>query len=228
MSRNTIFFILLLTSLTTSTAAFSQADTLYQNKRLNIRYSPQHLLMKAIVADVEKSVSKNLKHNLVFIPQYNYEGVTFSINATPRYGYANEKLRAYGLEVQHRYYTARSAEKQQQNFYLSYGLKYQHVGIRYGTMGWVEAQESDGLLYYKRTPIVRKENINRLGGVLLLGLQQVGTNTPLVIDFYCGLGYITSHSSLPEIATYYNKNFLDYAYSGTYLIAGIKFGVAIK
>lgn len=176
---------------------------------------PQYLAMNGIRIDIEKqSMSKNT--SWVLAPQYyiNVGGVG------DLYPHTYKKMHGIGLNIYRKMYLTHKNE----GIYIGAGLGYQHFDFELKDKIWVEYL-NNGLKYME----IRDEDfhvrINKAMFDCLIGYQQEFFQR-MHIDTYLGFGLRYSGYDQPFGANIkFNTGALDYGFTGTLFVAGIKIGV---
>ncbi|WP_207432444.1 hypothetical protein [Sabulibacter ruber] len=229
MPSRTLPMVLWAALLLVSFPALAQFNK-YQNGWFVLRVSPQHLLLSGLHLDVEKQLKQAGTQSLLFSPRVYWGTTRFVDNFTVRQEQPEDKSRVkgFGAELQHRLYSTDLIDLYDHNFYFGYGVNFHRFGIRFRKEGWGEELGEDGLYYYRLGPDRPfKEVVNRLGAVLYLGLQERFLSDRLLVDLHLAMGYTHSSGSSSYPSLRYNRNMLDYGYTGFYLYPGVKLGVVL-
>lgn len=187
------------------------------------------LLASGYHFSAQKLLRPTSRHALVATPQW-YRGNTTRLTSRLSPG-PDDRVHGYGLEVQHRLYLAPAADAKKPNgIYLAYGAQYQRFRLRFQSYTWGEDLAANGLYYYDFRLRDQQTAIQRYGLNAVVGQQLFLPGTPVFFDMYLGLGYwIAQRSSTvtdPDYNWRYNKNSLDYGYSGSVLRLGLRVGAA--
>ncbi len=196
-------------------------------KTISIKFSPQHLLINGLHLYIERIPKQGSRHGLVLSPRF-YSGKTNTVDILAGRGWEDEhaKVFGYGAEVQHRIYINNSASLHHRKVYLAYGVNYHHYNVEFERNGWLQEKDQEGLEVYKYRLRPFNEKINQLGGVAMLGLQTSSLDGHLLFDFYSGAGIKNSSVDTNYLYTRYERNAMDFGYSGLYFIGGFALGVA--
>ncbi len=209
--------------------AWAQTDSIAA-PRAFVSFSPQHLLVNGYHFYVEKPRPISPRHSIVYSPRF-YAGKTSGADELAgRQLDANKQSRilGYGAEINHRFYLSPTATYLTKRFYLAYGPNFHHFRIKFKEAGWAEEPGPDGLKYYEKRIRPYQQQINRLGLMAITGLQQPMYSERFLIDMYLGFAFYKSYIKTNFTEVRYDTNGLDYGFSGLVLLAGLKFGVAIK
>jgi len=199
------------------------------DKKLSIKFSPQHLFVNGLHLYVEKLPEEGSRHGFVLSPRL-YVGNTSTVDVLAGRRWEDEEeadLKGYGAEVQHRIYLQDYISPYNRRVYLSYGVNFHHFNVGFERPGWVRETDPEGLEVYRQRLRPCHEKINRVGGVALIGLQVPAVESLLLFDFY--LGASLKHSSIKTDFSHvrYDQNAFDFGYSGMHLMGGITVGVAL-
>lgn len=221
--------LLLFGCICTVPPAFAQSDSLPSGE-LAIMLSPQHLLLRGYHLEVE-SKPKRLRNQGILLSARLYAGSTrFADQFTKRQEEPQDfsRVKGLGAELQHRFYLPHLFRHSAAHHYLAYGVSYHHFKIGFEKEGWVQDLEADGLRYYQYRYSNFTETINRLGAIVLFGTQQRYFSARILTDGSIGIGY--NHSSTTSTFHYlrFDRNLIDYGYSGFYFFLGFKVGVILR
>lgn len=197
------------------------------DKKISIKFSPQHLFINGLHLYVEKVPGQGSRHGFVFSPRF-YVGNTGTVDVLAGRNWDEESdVKGYGAEVLHRFYLSDYISQYNRRVYLSYGVNYHRFNLEFERQGWVRETDAEGLDVYKYRLRPFNEKINRVGGVALLGLQVPAVEGVLLFDFY--LGAALKHSSINTDFSHvrFNRNAFDFGYSGLHFVSGLTVGVAL-
>ena len=218
----------ILMSLLTTRPVHAQADAPVV-KKFFVKFTPQHLFINGLHLELEKPLQAGTRASIIFSPRV-YSGLTRTVDALAgrRYAVRNDDTRVYGygLEWQHRVYLSSNASFDETRVYFAYGPNFHYFNVEFQKEGYLAEIGSDGLTYYRGSRRPFNEKINRWGAVAMLGLQQPMYTDRLLIDLYLGPGYKYSAVRTNYTVERYTSRTSDFGYTGFYLLAGIKFGVA--
>jgi len=207
----------------------NQASAQTNSSPINVKFSPQHLLINGLHLDIEKPDKQNIRRSFIFSPRF-YSGRTRTvdfISGRHQEEEDNAQVLGYGAELQQRWYVSKNTDVTKERTYVAYGLNLHHFAVDFEKEAWVEEIGSDGLYYYRYKMQPHREKINQWGAVAMFGAQSplIGPNT--IWDIFLGVGYHNSISQSNYNTIRYNESFLDYGYTGLYFLAGIKLGVVL-
>jgi hypothetical protein len=139
--------------------------------------------------------------------------------------YSYDQMLGVGLGIARR--TFLSGEPVSEGFYLSYGAHYKYFDIDGNNFTWVEYTGEDELPYQEMMDIEYKLYIHSIGAYATVGYQKQ-VMPSLYLDVFLGFGVKYSfHRSPEKVTTRYNRGLLDYGYTGTHVVAGIRIGVGL-
>jgi hypothetical protein len=203
------FLLALLTVLGNAQESFTPNYTL--------SFVPQYLFKNGLRMDLELKLKKENQWLQIAPQVYYHEAID-----DYWYDYSFEKLGGVGLDLHHKIYL--STNKIAHGPYLSYGMVYQHFAVRHNDYIWVPYEES-GLTYYDYTSKTLTGTIHK-GGINLLFGYQVHPFDRLLLDVYLGMGIRKSFPS-ESMEDRFNSSIIDYNYSGTLLVFGVRFGALL-
>ncbi|MDO6390062.1 hypothetical protein Q4E40_07995 [Pontibacter sp. BT731] len=206
----------------------AQALEAASDKTISIKFSPQHLLINGLHLYLERIPEQGSRHGFVFSPRaYNGKAKTVDLFAGRNWEDSeDDRVLGYGAEVQHKIYINNYTSPDKSRVYLAYGVNYHHFNLEFKREGWVKEMDPEGLEVYKYRLRPFNEKINRIGGVALFGLQVPALDGHLLFDFYSGAGIKNSSIQTDYSHERYNRNAMDYGYSGLHLLLGIMIGAA--
>ncbi|MDF1549917.1 MAG: hypothetical protein P1P88_18975 [Bacteroidales bacterium] len=203
----------------------------HSNKSIILFVVPQYLMLNGIRIDVDFR-QKDANKWWMLSPYYYYSNRN-SINilrnsrgesAYPEFEY--DKLIGVGLGVGRKHFLLK--ESISTGFYFKYGASYRHFDIQTSIPLFVEYIGDDGLTYQhlEQKPYSLKIENFRLNGEI--GYQFETRAQKLFFDFYAGFGASYSfHNSAQENSIEYNRNSIDYGFTGVLLTGGVRIGVAL-
>jgi hypothetical protein len=158
------------------------------NHTFNIKYSPQHLVMKANQISFEfvynKENTKSISLTL---------GRTFEHNQSDRDKYTWVKSRGFHIALEHRFYFSGHSEK---GFYLAPSAKFEYLSVDFSqpvafglSLDSMGISSSVGLAYLSNI-----QNIHSFTPSCNIGFQFVFFKY-MILDIYAGLGYRYSYST---------------------------------
>lgn len=181
---------------------------------------PQYLFINGIRVDIDKNI-KGTNKWISFSPQiYNAESPLDNELVYREYGL--DKVAGVGLGVDFKRFF--SGKSNIQGIYLATGAVYNFFNIDSYGYNYIEPNGDGKMeLDYSNTSI--NTHINKMGVHTMLGYQAPIVRD-FVIDMYIGFGIRYSLNNNSELTITDLSTFTgDYGYSGTNLIAGIRFGV---
>jgi len=179
--------------------------------RVSIKLSPQHLIPNIFRLEAEYLL--NQKHGIAIAPLLQFKSI----------GHKDDNIFGFGLELLHKIYLKKDA-KAFDNIYFGYGLNYSHYNTKFRYFGWVNTLDPDGLQILRYQQIEQEGAIDRLGGFVMIGYQDV-IEKVIILDLYLGYGTIKSYSSNSATNKRYDQNLLDLSYSGVSPRVGMKMGI---
>lgn len=207
-----IFFILL--SILASTMVFSQDEKPFQREKI-MSIVPQYVFQNGFRVDYEFTLGDNRKSWLQFSPELY---ISTDGNNMTSANYNN--MKGIGLEVHHKYFMKEPDERY--GFYFAYGGGLQFFGIKNDqNVQYTYSEYDTNYISYKTESV--NTAINRVLLNFVVG-KQVRRYDPFVVDYYLGIGFRYSMDKNMELMERYNQTWFDYGYSGSLLVAGLKFG----
>ena len=178
---------------------------------------PKYLFKNGIRIDIDIA-SKVYKSSWVLSPQY-YIDVSELVNRnTKKY----KQLHGYGLSIHRKGFLSHS--KIEKGVYISGGIGFQHFNILANAERWIEIDD-DELKYLQLVKDDYHMFINKVLTEALIGYQKE-IFSRMYIDIYVGIGLRYSFYDQPSgLDLKFNRNIIDYGYTGTAFVGGIRFGV---
>jgi hypothetical protein len=225
MNRIFIALVLLLSAGTTFKAASQE------KKEFNLILSgvPQYIITNGIRVDLDIH-QKETSNWLIISPYYYFNNSSVDLlnqgGSEDYYDpYTYDRMIGVGLGIGRR--TFLSKEPVSHGVYLNYGATYKYFNIDGDNFTWVEQTGSDGLQYIEMTDIKYTMNVHSMAANAVIGYQtQIIPSLYLDIFFGFGVKYAV-HSSPEDVKIKYNRASNDYGFTGTHLVAGIRFGIGI-
>ena len=198
------------------------------SEKLILSFNPQYLFTNAIRVDFDVR-SKASNNWWVISPYYYTDGADESfLNRGDRNNYnptKYENMYGLGLGIARKIYLLQKTEAK--GLYALAGITYKYFSIQGDNFTYVETTGDDGLNYYDMQDMEYTININSYGGSLIIG-NQFNPFPKFYIDLYLGFGLKYSKHSSPENAVIeYDRGSIDYGYSGTQFLGGVRLGVAL-
>jgi len=204
--------------------AFSQEQ---KNEKVILFFVPQYLITNGIRLDIDIRKPDSNKWWIISPYYYSDGSSSSSLNPSDQYEYnphSYEKMLGYGLGISRKIFITKNSYK---GLYASLGINYKYFAIKGDNFNYVEITGDDGLVYYEMQDINYTVNINSYNGYAIIG-QQFNPFSKFYIDLFLGFGIkYSTHSSPENVVIKYNRGNIDYGYSGTQLIGGVRLGVAV-
>ena len=182
--------------------------------RFSIGVVPQYAITNGIRMDLDFRLSEKGQW-LVAGPQVYLNSGTSNI-------WEYERMSGVGIDLQHRMYLKGLSFPQ--GAYFAYGPVFQHFSVRDKGLTTYDFQENNAN-YIGLAEASRLTRITKLGGNLIFGYQLV-IDGYLYFDFYIGTGIRFSYDDRTSgLHENYNEWWGDLGYSGTLMVAGIRFGI---
>jgi len=222
MKAKHILLVISLLLITISSLAQEQ-----KNEKAVLFFVPQYLITNGIRIDIDIRKPDSNKWWIIS-PYYYTDGSSSSIlnpdNNSGYNPYTYEKMTGFGLGVSRKMFITKHSNK---GLYALFGVTYKYLNIKGDGYNYVETTGDDGLEYYEMQDLEYTVNINSYSGCVVIG-QQFNPFSKFYIDLYLGFGLkYSTHDSPENVAVKYNRGNLDYGYSGTQLVAGVRLGVAL-
>jgi hypothetical protein len=214
MNKKIGFFFLLI--LFAPAWLFGQDETLTKVKTFNVGVVPQYAFSHGMRIDLDFRLHKPGQW-MVVSPQF------YLIAQNPDNSNYKE-LVGVGIELQHRlFFKDRPIPK---GAYLGYGPVFQYFSVKDQGLAAYSFDENQ-VEYIGLSEGSIQTNIYKFGGNLILGIQTV-VNDYFYVDAFLGTGIrISLDNRTSGLHGYYNDWWGDIGYSGTLIVAGIRFGVSL-
>ena len=135
-----------------------------------------------------------------------------------------EEMYGVGIDLQHKFFF--KDRPVPRGAYLAYGPVFQYYSVKEEGLSSYGFEE-DGTNYIGLQDDMLQTSIYKFGGNLIFGLQTV-INEFFYIDAYMGTGVRLSFDNrVSGLHGYYNDWWGDFGYSGTLIVAGIRFGISL-
>jgi len=135
-----------------------------------------------------------------------------------------EEMTGVGLDLQHRFFLGEN--NQPRGAYLAYGPVIQYRSVKDEGLTDYQFRE-DNSDYIGLREEMLQTGIWKMGGNLIFGYQALASKT-YYFDFYLGTGIRFSFDNRSSgLHGYYNDWWGDLGYSGTLMVAGIRFGLLL-
>lgn len=188
---------------------------------------PQYLITNAIRVDIDFRKPKSNKW-WVISPYYYSDGSDYSFlnrNNSDFNLYKYESMNGVGIGVARKIFL--KSDETAKGFYATVGLTYKYFSIHGNNFTYVESTGDDGLEYYRMDDLMYSININSYKGSIIIG-HQFNPLSKFYIDLFIGFGLrYSTHDSPEKVAITYNRGSIDYGYSGTQFIGGLRLGVGL-
>lgn len=208
--KYTLFLIAFLSSILVS----AQEEQDFKREKI-LSIVPQYVFQNGFRIDYEFTLKNNWKSWLQLSPELfiNTDG-----NDISSYNY--NSMTGVGLEVHHKYFMKEPNERS--GFYFAYGGGFQSFGIKKDqNIDYTYFEDGAEYISYRQEEV--KTAINRVLFNFMVG-KQVVRYKPFIVDYYLGIGFRYSMDKNWELMETYNQTWFDYGYSGSLLVAGVKFG----
>ncbi len=188
---------------------------------------PQYLITNAIRVDVDFRKSESNKW-WVISPYYYSDGSDYSILNRSNSDFNQNKYESmYGVGIGVARKMFLKSDETAKGFYATVGLTYKYISIQGDNFTYMETTGDDGLTYYQMADLMYTININSYSGSVIIG-HQFNPLPKFYIDMFIGFGLkYSTHDSPEKVAITYNRGSIDYGYSGTQFIGGIRLGVGL-
>lgn len=199
----------------------------YEGNNIAIYGSPQYLIKSGLRIDIDIK-KPNSKSWWSLSPYYYFDNREIEMldNGYGEYDQHDyDQLQGFGLGLEKR--TFLLSKNYVEGLYLRYGVIYKHFNIEGNNHLFREYTGDDGLTYMKLMPGNYEVNIHSSNVVTAFGYNlEVSPN--LILDLYIGFGIKYSiHKSPQNASVKYNRNYIDYGFTGMHLIGGFKVGVVL-
>lgn len=187
---------------------------------------PQYIITNGIRIDID--IRKPESNNWWVITPYYYDDdskLSF-LNPDDNFEFnphSYESMYGAGLGIARKIFL----RKPTKGLYVMAGIGYKYFKIKGDNETYVETLGDDGLVYFEIQDLKYAININSYSGYATIGYQ-LNPFSKFYIDFYLGFGIrYSTHNSPENVTTKYNRGNIDYGYSGTLPIIGVRLGVAL-
>lgn len=205
---------LIFLSIITSTMVFAQDEQPFKREKI-ISIVPQYVFQNGFRVDYEFTLQNNWKSWLQLSPE-----LFISTDGNNMTSNNYNSMRGIGLEVHHKYFMKEPSLRY--GFYFAYGGGLQLFGIKSTqNIDYTYLENGAEYISYKLDDV--NTTINRVLLNFMVG-RQVVRYKPFIVDYYLGIGFRYSMDKNLELMETYNQSWFDYGYSGSLLVAGVKFG----
>ncbi len=206
-------------------SSFSQEEN---KQKFMIFGVPQYLITNGLRIDID--LHKKETQNWLVISPYFYsdnssiDPLNLSGGDDDNYDlYSYDKMIGAGLGLQKKIFLSKKSYTS--GFYLAFGGTYKYFNIDGNSFTWVEYTGDDGLKYQQMEDIKYKLYIHSLNANATIGYQYQFIDN-LYIDCFMGFGIKYSYHNSPDnVMVKYNRGNIDYGYTGTQFVAGVRFGI---
>jgi len=183
-------------------------------KGFSIGVVPQYAITNGIRMDFDFRLSKKGQW-LVAGPQLYLSSGNSNI-------WNYDRMSGVGIDLQHRFYI--NSQSFPQGVYFAYGPVFQHFSVRdKGLVSYYFQENGANYIGLQEASLLTR--ITKFGGNLIFGYQFVFDGY-LYVDVYFGTGMRFSYDDRKSgLHGYYNDWWGDLGYSGTLLVAGVRFGI---
>lgn len=198
------------------------------NPNLAISWFPQLMYMNGLRIDVDIHLGKSTSW-LILSPQfYLRERLLSQTDVQPDdddYGLDEyKKLKGYGISLSHRIFFKNNNTPF--GIYLGYGGFYNHYELKYEVTGWGSVNLM-GLNAITYGDFEHKTEIDKFGPDFYIGYQAQIIQR-VFVDFFCGGGLRYSLFKTDNLSPkYFDNSFIEFGYTGTVPLAGIRIGVLL-
>ena len=188
---------------------------------------PQYLITNAIRVDIDFRKPESNKW-WVISPYYYSDGSSSSIlnrNNSDFNPTKYESMYGVGIGVARKLFL--KSKTTAEGFYATAGLTYKYFNIHGDNYTYVKTTGDDGLAYYQMKDLKYTININSYNGYVIMG-HQFNPYSKFYIDLFIGFGLkYSTHNSPEKVVVKYNRGNIDYGYTGTQFIGGLRLGVSL-
>lgn len=196
---------------------FAQTTESTVVKTFNVGVVPQYSISSGTRIDFDFRLRKP-GHWLVVAPQFYMDNGNNSIN------HDIDQMVGFGIELQHKIFFRDTPEPK--GAYLAYGPVFQYRSVKAEGLKAYDFEEN-GTDYIGLASDMNQTSIYKYGANLICGLQTVVSEF-FYIDLFIGTGIRLSFDNRTSgLHGYYNNGWIDYGYSGTLLVGGIRFGISL-
>ena len=193
-----------------------------------LSFNPQYLVTNAIRLDIDFRTNNSNSWWIISPYIYSDDSNESFLNRGDHNDYnprKYESMYGFGLGIAKRIYLRPKSTAD--GFYATVGIAYKYLSIQGDNFTYVETTGDDGLNYYDMQDLEYTININNYSGYILIG-HQFNPLTKFYIDLYIGFGVKYSTHNSPEKAVIkFNRGSIDYGYSGTQFLGGVRLGIAL-
>ena len=205
---------LIFLSIVISTMVFAQEELTFKREKI-MSIVPQYVFQNGFRVDYEFTLQNNWKSWLQFSPE-----LFISTDGNNMTSNTYNSMRGAGLEVHHKYFMKEPTERY--GFYFAYGGGVQIFEIKSDQdISYTYSENNAEYFSYRNEEV--KTSINRVLLNFLVG-KQVVRYKPFIVDYYLGVGFRYSMDKDLELMETFNQSWFDNGYSGSLLVAGVKFG----
>jgi hypothetical protein len=209
--------ILLLIGLSLTLYLPGQTQETIKPKAFGVGVVPQYSISSGTRIDFDFRLRRP-GHWLVVAPQFYMDNGNNSINRDI------DQMVGFGIELQHKIFFRDTPEPK--GAYLAYGPVFQYRSVKAEGLAAYNFEEN-GTEYIGLTNDMNQTGIFKYGANLICGLQTVVSEF-FYIDVFIGTGIRLSFDNRTSgLHGYYNNGWIDYGYSGTLLVGGIRFGISL-
>lgn len=193
---------------------FAQEETSSKKEKI-LSIVPQYVFQNGFKFDYEFTLKDDWKSWLMISPT-----LFISTDDSDVTSYSYENMRGLGIEVHHKYFMKEPDERK--GFYFAYGGGFQFLSIKSEQfIDYTYTENGNDYISYKTDDV--NTPINRLLLDIVVG-KQIVRYKPFIIDGYLGVGFRYSVNKDFEMIDNFNDTWFDYGYSGSLIVAGVKFG----
>lgn len=198
-----ILSLILLASLMAKSQISEEHDSIEPPTKI-LSLVPQYAIINGLRVDYDFQMSKN--HWIQIAPTLYAGKRNMDINDF-------YSIKGFALQLYHRYHPGEGFDKVP--VYLSVGPVYQYFQLRH--------EEYSGSITE-----MRNTTIHRVGADILIGIFNTTSNT-FIFDLYTGLGLRHAFLSTDaENEHRFDETFIDYGYSGTIWLLGLRIGIPLN
>ncbi len=216
-----VFFL----SLAFATTAYAQTENGYKTLIMGV---PQYLIKNGVRIDIERKLSPShwLRVEPIIYLKDNYQMDTDGYDSDQE-PFINQMYGAgLGISSVHILYNTLQ-QKKRVTFYVTYGASYTLFNFNITEKVWKPYTTEDGLTFQHKVPDTYNLRTSKLGADATIGMRKELFKR-LFLDIYLGFGLRYSVVNPPEgFQIPFNSNFIDYGYSGTTLVGGVRLGVGL-
>jgi hypothetical protein len=195
----------------------------------SLKITPQYVVLSGLWLEAEHARAGHPRQTFTLAPQLYWGStgrpdVPFNSNPLNRDG----SVRGAGLQVQHRFYLAKSGGQHAfpTGFYLGYSPQVQSFRLGFSRVEWHEETSRYNLPYLVYGDVRYHETVVRYGLAAQAGYQ-FPLSARLLLDVYAGVGLRKSHYWSDVGESQFKSGPSDYAHEGVYFPAGLKLGIAM-